>query len=280
MKKLGIILDSFSGMSNKEYEKLGFEYVNQTVIIDGEIFHEGFDGTLKDIIDKIEASQESKTSMPAIGKIVDKFEEVSKKYEHVIFLPMNAGMSSTYSVSAAAANDFKNIDVIPTKFIGHAFVYVGQKAIEMANNGKSIEEIKKYINDVSKTSSAWAIPFTLDRVIKGGRLKGVKKFILEKGKLTPRLFVTDDGVISRGVKRTFKKAVSTAIDKCIEDIGGEEKIKDYIFELIQTGNKDNVDMTSQLLKDKGIKEFNIIFASAATGAHTGKGSIGINAYKK
>ena len=280
MKKLGIILDSFSGLSKEEYEKMGFEYVNQTIIIDGEIFREGIDGTFENLQDKILNASDVKTSMPAIGIVVKKFEECESKYENVIFLPMNKGMSSTYSTAVAAAQDFKNIRVLPNKFVGHAAIYYGKKALEMAEEGVTIEAIEQYLRDASNHNETFVIPSGLDQIIKSGRLNGMKKYILQKGNFIPRLYITDEGIMTRGVKRTFNKAVDSSIDKIIEDIGDPKKINDYIWEIVHTCGEEQIELAEKLLKSKGIKKVEKVVVSAATGAYNDKGSIGINAYKK
>ena len=82
MKKLGIILDSFSGLSAKEYSDLGIEYINNTIILDGKLYKQGIDGTLEELIDLIIGASDYKTSLPSIGLVIDMFENVSKKYEN------------------------------------------------------------------------------------------------------------------------------------------------------------------------------------------------------
>lgn len=280
MKKLGILLDSFSGLSKKEYEQMGFEYVNQIVILDGEVFKEGIDGTFKDLQDKILKANDIKTSMPAIGLVVEKFEECKDKYENLIFIPMNKGMSSTYSTAAAASQDFKNIHVVANKFIGHAAIYYAKKAIEMAERGIDIKQIIQYLSDASKHTEAYVIPSAIDQIVKSGRLSGVKKFILQKGHLTPRLYISDEGIVTKGVKRSFSKAIDSSVDKVIESIGGPEKINDFIWEIVHTFGEDEIKLAEKLMNEKGIKEINKVSVSAATGAYNDKGSLGINAYKK
>lgn len=279
MKKIGIILDSFSGLSKDEYQKMGFEYINQIMILDGKEYRDGIDGTFKDLQDVIYSAKDVKSSMPPIGQVVEKFEECSKKYENTIFLPMNKGMSSTYSTSVAASGDFKNITVLANNFSGHAYVYYGLKAMEMGEQGKSLEEIIKYLEDMSKLSETYVIPHSLELIIKSGRLSGMKKFILEKGKLIPRIYLTYDGLITRGVKRTFTKAYTSAVDKIIETIGSEN-VNDFIWEVIHTFEMKTAHDAEKYIMNKGIKKVDLIPASAATGAFNTKGSIGLNVYKK
>lgn len=280
MKKLGIILDSFSGLSKAEYEKMGFEYINQTVILDGKEYKEGIDGTIVDLIDKIVAATDHKTSMPAIGLVVDKYEEVSKKYENVLFIPMPTGMSSTFSTAKMAAADFENIHVVSNRFTGHAAIEAGKVAMKMADDGKSVEEIIKYLEEVSKTSVTYVIPNNVEQLIKGGRLSGVKKFVMQKGKLIPRLYLNQDGKFeTKGIKRNFHKAVDSVIEKIIDEIGAAN-VNDYNWELIHSTGADAIKIGEDALKAHGIKGYKVFTCSAATGAHTGPGSVGYSVYKK
>ena len=278
MKKLGILLDSFTGVSKKEIEKMGMEFIYQTLIINGEVIRDGIDYTQEEIIKKLSKVIDYKTSMPAIGLFLEKIEEMKKKYEKIIFLPMNKGFSSTYSTAVAATSEMDNVYVINTKVAGHTNINVGLKCIEMANENKSIDEILKYVNHINENSHCYVIPNDLNRIVQSGRLTGVKKFILQKGKLIPKLYVTNEGFEVKGVKRSFKKALDSSIKKILEDIGNEN-IDEYKWELLWSGNEGSKKILENTYIENGIKKFESFYASCGTIGYTGTGAVGIMVYK-
>lgn len=281
MDKLGILIDSFSGYNKKEVEKLGLEYIHQTLIIDGVKYEEGVDDiSSSELIKKITLAKDFKTSMPSIGLITDKFDVLSKKYTHLLFIPMVSGMSSTFSTSVAASRDYKNVDVISNKFTGSSAPYYGQKAQKMFKEGKTINEIKKYLKEMSNFSLTWVIPQKVDKLIKSGRLTGFKKFLFEKGKLIPRLFVEETGFIVKGVKRNFVKTIHSVIRKNIDLIGGIKNAKDYHWELIHANDQNSINIAEVAFKNSGINIFSKICAAPIIVGHSGIEAIGIHCYKK
>ncbi|NQZ65763.1 MAG: DegV family protein [Mycoplasmatales bacterium] len=281
MKKLGILFDSFPGIEKKKLEKEGFEYINQILILDGNPYNEGTgEISREDLIEKTQNAIDIKTSMPPIGLIHKKFKKLSKKYDQVIFISMVEWMSSTYSVAAAASKEYSNISVLSNKFAGHSAIYYAKKASEMYKNGKSVKEILSYLSNMSKSTLTWVIPRSIEGLIKSGRLSGIKKFILEKGKLIPRLFVGDEEFVVKGVKRNFSKSIQSAIKKTIEQIGGYEKKSEYIWEILNNEDPNSVSIASKTFESLEVKEFNVVPISISTMAYTGKSSIGINVYKK
>ncbi|MCK5945911.1 MAG: DegV family protein [Mycoplasmataceae bacterium] len=280
MKKLGILLDSFSGLSKKEINKLGFEYISQTTIFDGKTYHDGVDLILKDSIELVKNAKDVKSSMPAIGLVTNKLDVMSKKYENVIYFAMNKGMSSTYSTGAAAASEFQNVTVIANKLVGLAIVEASLKMSEAMNkNGKSLKEALAMMQSISDNSYSYVIPKDVSAVIRSGRLSGVKKVIMEKAKLIPRLKVTEEGFKLDSTKRNFGKMIKSAVQKIVDKIG-KSNINKYNWELITTGDKSSDQKVKNAFEESGIKDFKTSWATIGVAAHTGIGAIGIQVWKK
>ena len=280
MKKLGILVDSFNGQSEKIINQYGCELIPQITIIDGMVIRDGVDGVLKDYFKSIHEGIDVKTSMPAIGLLEKKFKDMLTKYESVIYIPMNKYISSTFSTGKALANNYENVHVVDTKFAGKSSLYYAKKAINMVDEGQTVKEALAFIEKSSRNTYCFVIPTNLTPVINSGRLKGVKKFILQKGGLIPRLLLTDDdGWKLIGVRRGYKKAASSSIDKIISMIG-EDNINDYIWEVFYSGDETLRKYMEYVVKEKNIKVSETLWPGVSTGVHTGMSAIGINAYKK
>jgi len=281
MKKLGILLDSFSGYGQKDLKKMGIEYINQTTIVDGVSYKDGIDLELKDPkgLKIIQEGKDIKSSMPAIGLVAEKMEQMSKEYENVIYFAMNKGISSTFSTGMAAASDFDNVTVISNKMISSAQTDTSIEAMKMANKGASLEEVLKYFEEMAKDSYGFVIPKDVKGLIKSGRVSGAKKVILEKAKLIPSLLVTEDGFKVDSTKRNFSKIVKNTIEKIIESIG-KENVDKYNWEVIHTGDQTTKNKVILAFKEYEIKDYRENWASITIAAHTGIGAIGISVWKK
>jgi fatty acid-binding protein DegV len=148
MKKLGILVDSFCGLRKIEVEKLGLEYISLVIFIDGIKIQEGEKEILTEIAPKILKAKEVKTSLPTIGILKKKLEKMSKEYENVIYLPVNKGLSSTYSVAYATASKMKNVYVVNSCFAGTASIYNAKKILKKSN----LKNIKSIINQIKNNS--------------------------------------------------------------------------------------------------------------------------------
>ncbi len=171
------------------------------------MYKDGIDIILERDSAKIYAASDIKTSMPSIGSVVDTFEKMSKEYENVIYLPMNKGMSSTYSTGVAAAAAFDNVHVVENRFCGSTFIDVASKLEKMAQEGKSAKDLVSFIKKQSNATYTFVVPKDIEGLVKSGRVSGVKKVILEKAKLIPLLYVSDDGFKVDGLKRNFQKTI-------------------------------------------------------------------------
>ena len=278
MKKIAIILDSFTGLSKKEVEEMGLEYINHTAILNGKPYKEGIELELRNSFEEVKKDLNSKTSMPAIGVVIEKFEDLSERYENVIYLPMNKGFSSTFSTAYSASLEFKNIKVIATKLVAKGLCETAVKMKEMVEAGKTVDQALAFLNKVEETSYAYVIPKDVDGLIRGGRLKSAKKVIMQKGRLIPRLEVVIEGFKLSKVGRSMNKVIKSTVEKIIKTIDG--KVDDYNWEVIYTGDEETKKFVTDAFVKNGIKDFKETWASLVIAVHTGVGAIGINAWKK
>lgn len=281
MKKLGIVLDSFSGYSKKELKQMGIEYINQTTIVDGVSYKDGIDIIFKEEggFKLINEGKDIKSSMPAIGLVTEKLEAMSKQYENVIYFTMNKGISSTYSTGVAAASDLKNVHVISNKLISTAMTDASIRAIKLMKEGKTIKETLEFIQELSDTSFGVVIPKDVSGLVNSGRVVGAKKLIFEKGNLIPSLLVVEDGFKVKAIKRNFNKSVKGTVEKIIQKIG-KGNINKYNWEVIHTGDQTTKNKVVLAFKEKGINNYSENWASLTIAAHTGIGAIGISVWKK
>ncbi|MBS7727908.1 DegV family EDD domain-containing protein, partial [Vibrio cholerae] len=77
---------------------------------------------------------------------------------------------------AASMTDTK-VTVVDSQFITHALAYQVVEAAKMANEGRSLEEILKRVDEVRKNTRLYVVVDTLENLVKGGRIGKGKAFI-------------------------------------------------------------------------------------------------------
>ncbi|QCZ36617.1 DegV family protein [Mycoplasma nasistruthionis] len=265
MKKLGIILDSFSGLSKAQAQELEFGFLPLQVEIDGKIYQDGIDDNLE-ILTKIQDAKSILTSSPKLELIQSTIAEFASQYENVIYLGISSKLSSTLSHAANLALEHDNVYVVDNHFVGTQLVNAALYALRLSNNGMSVGEILQKLNKLNNESTTYLVPKTMEYLIKGGRISGVKKFILTKLSVLPVLeFSADGSVGSIGLKRTLAGAIAKATEK-VMSFNENEQMEYHLIK--------GIDQQVNQLIDKTASEYGLVFADskttpAAIAIHTG-----------
>ncbi|WP_127942597.1 DegV family protein [Mycoplasma sp. ATU-Cv-703] len=278
-KPLQIVLDSFTGYSEKKLTSLGFTFVPQLISIDEHTYQDGRDITLKQVVEKIKNAKKIHTSQVPQGLLEETFAELSKKFAHVIYIPINSGVSSTYQSAVQVSQKFPNVHIANVRLVGTALVDTASRAIDDYEKNRDIKKTLTLIESISHASHCYFAPKNLEGFIRGGRLKGTKKFILQKTGLIPRLVLRDEGIKVNGVKRSLAKNVFSSVEKIIHAIG-QAQVHDYYWEIVHTFDQDTIKIARQALEAIGVIKPIETPVPAIVAAHTGIGAIGINVWPK
>ena len=171
MKKIKIMTDSNSGITQKEGEALGVFVVPMPFTIDGKEYFEEISITQEEFFTLLEQGASVTTSQPSKSFLEGAWNELLKDYESVIYIPMSSGLSATC----------ENAKEYAKKFGGRVFVAdnlrisVPQKisvyeAVQMANDGKSVEEILCHLESTKLKYSIYLTVSVLKYLKKGGRI--------------------------------------------------------------------------------------------------------------
>lgn len=279
MKKLGVVIDSFSGISKKEAEKAGFYQLPLQIDLDGKIILDGVDQSFVDSINLIREAKVAKTSLPPVVIIEEIIEDALKKYENIVFLPISSALSGTYNLIRLKTEEYPNIHVFENNLAGTLFLDVAKKITKMVEEGKTIEDIKEFVDSFKESSITYIIPKNLDALIKGGRLTGGKKYLMTALKFIPIIKFKDRNTVS-GLKRSLRKAVQKAVEKLIKFIGGEENIPNKEFRIIHSSDPETLQIVKDVLAKNNIKPTSIDIAGGAVIVHTGYGSVAVGVSPK
>ena len=95
MSKVIIVTDSNSGITQAEAEELGVVVLPMPFYIDEQMYYEEIDLTQEQFYQKLSEGGEIKTSMPLVGDVTDKWDELLKEYDEIVHIPMSSGLSSS-----------------------------------------------------------------------------------------------------------------------------------------------------------------------------------------
>lgn len=276
-----ILTDTNSGIKLNEAKELGIEIINMPIIIDGQTFYEGVDLNDDDFYSALASGKDVTTSMPSPGVVIDKWDEILKTYDELVYIPMSSGLSSSCATAKSLAEDYNGKVVVIDNHRISATLYVSiLTAIKMANEGKTANDIREFLEADAYNSSIYIYLDTLEYLKKGGRITPAAAILGDTFRIKPILTIQGEKLDS------FLKVMGSrerGRKKLLETIKSERetRFKDYSDEVLQLGvagtylDKEEIELLKEALRDL-YPSATIYYAPLALsiGAHTGPKAFG------
>ncbi len=215
MKKIKLVTDISCDLPNEIIEKYNIDIIGLNVSFGDETFIGGVDIDNKIFYEKMDSYKElPKTSCPSPERFMKAYEGEENE---VLVLTLTSKLSATYSTAVLAKdmflqeNDSKTIEIIDTESgsVGAGLLVI--KAAELIEEGKSIKEIVKKIEELRKEIVFFGALDTLENAIKGGRISAIKGGIINA--LNFKVIIQiDEGIVkpidkARGEVKSIKKVL-------------------------------------------------------------------------
>lgn len=225
------------------------------------------------------------TSAVSVGEYQEFFKPFVDQGLQVIHVAMSSGISSTYNNACIAVKDMgaeDQVHVFDSLALSQTTGLPLFKGAEMAENGASVEEICKAIEDMIPRLDSSFIITSLDFLRHGGRCSTLAALGANILKLNP-LINMDGGSMTVGKKYRGKapKVYLDYIDDRFKD--GREEIYDKEFAFVShvLVEDDILDVCVKHLKDQyHFEKVYVNECSCVITAHGGKGAFGVFALKK
>ena len=225
MSEIVITADSTCDLSKELTDKYNIEMIPLYVVYGDKAKKDGVETNPNEIYDYVEKNGElTKTSAVPMGEYLDYFKKFSEGGKTVIHFSISSGFSSTCNNAKLAAEELENVYVVDSLNLSTGSGLLVIKARELANEGKSAEEIVEEINRLTAYADASFIICNLDYLRMGGRCSTVAAIGANILKLKPCIEVIDG-------KMTVGKKYRGTFVNCL---------KEYIRERLE-GNIDDID---------------------------------------
>lgn len=200
----------------------------------------------------------------------------------ILHLAFSSALSGSCSVAETVARELReerpdaNIFVIDSLCASLGEGLFVHKAVELKENGKSIEETAQWLE---KNKLNFCHLFTVDDLFhlhRGGRVSKATAIIGTLINVKPVLHVDNEGrLIPLNNVRGRKKALTSLVDQM------EARLKDYPLQndiiFISHGDcKEDAEFVADLIRERfGIKEFLINYICPTIGSHSGPGTVAL-----
>lgn len=217
--RIKVVTDSNSGITEQMADKLGVSVIPMPFYIDGEVYYEGLTLNQKEFFNYIENNSEVNTSQPAIGKVMELWDELLKVNDYIVYIPMSSALSGSYETAEAMAADYDGkVVVINNRRISVTQLQSVIDAVNLVNKGKSADEIKEILEARQYNASIYIVPETLDYLKKGGRVTPAVASFAKVLNIKPVLQIQGEKLDSFKKVRGMKQARRVMKEAILEDI--------------------------------------------------------------
>ena len=286
MRKVAILTDSNSGITQTEARELGVRVVPMPFYINEKLYYEDINLTQEEFYQHLSGGAKISTSMPSPGDTMEFWDRLLKEYDQIVYIPMSSGLSSSCHTAMTLAEDYEGkVFVVDNQRISVTQRMSVLTALKMAENGAEGEEIRQHLLSTAHDSSIYIMVDTLEYLKKGGRLTPAAAAVGTLLKLKPVLQIQGQKLDAFHNARSVKIAKKIMIEAVKADaehrFGGSDNC---LFHMSYTYNRKEFEKFQQeALKEfpgRSILDFHADPLSLSVSCHIGPGALAITCTKK
>ena len=283
MRKVAIMTDSNSGITQQEGKEMGIAVLPMPFIMDGETYFEDITLTQNDFYERLVGDCDISTSQPSPESVTNMFDALLKEYDEVVHIPMSSGLSGSCQTAYMLAQDYDGkVYVVNNQRISVTQRQSVLDALLLAENGKSGAQIKDILEEDKFNSSIYIMLDTLYYLKKGGRITPAAAALGTILKLKPVLTIQGEKLDAFAKARTSSQGKKMMINAIKNDIdtrfGG---VTNILLQMAYTYNEE----AALQFKEEVQQEFpdmEIVMnpLSLSVACHIGPGALAVACTKK
>ncbi len=276
MSKIIISSDSTCDLSAELKEKYGIKIIPLGVTLGTNVYRDGVDITPDDIYaHHAKTGELPKTTATNVGEGIDYFTDLTKDGDAVIHFTISSTMSSTYSNTCMAAEEFDNVYVIDAQNLSTGSGLLVVAAAEMAQSGMQAEDIVAEIEKLRPCVDASFVIDSLEYLHKGGRCSALAMMGANLLKLKPCIEVKDGSMgVGKKYRGVYGRVLTEYVEERLQNI--EDIDTTRVFVTHAGCDPEIVDAVYEQVKSKGIfKEVLLTRAGCTVSSHCGANTLGV-----
>lgn len=280
MMKTVVVTDSTAYIPKENREKLNIQMIPLNVIFGNESYEEEVEITAAEFYEEMKHRELPTTSQPSVGQFLALYEKLAVEYDAVISIHLSSGISGTFHGAVSAGEMVEGVEVFPfdseISCMVQGFYVV--EAAEMAQAGKTPQEIMARLDEMKKSVCAYFMADDLSHLQRGGRLSSAQALIGSLLQVKPLLHFENKKIVPFEKIRTRKKAMKRIVELLEEVAKSGEAYKAVIIHANrETEANDWLEELQTLLPNV---EFMVSYFGPVIGTHLGEGSMGLGWVKK
>ena len=267
--------DSTCDLSPDLLRKYKVGIVPLSVIIDGQVFHDGVDVTPRDIFRASDAGKAVRTAAVNTYEYKEFFNEQLKNADQLVHVCISSEFSTCYADACEASKDMDNVFVVDSRNLSTGSGLLVLEGAEMAEQGVDGAEIARILRERTALVDASSTVRTVDYLRRGGRCSGMEALGAKLLHIRPSIIVTD-GKMHPGEK--YRGRVEHYLKHYIEDRLADDSSIDFkrVFVTHSPSEEGMVSYAIEKIKSYGLfREVLETTAGCTICCHCGPDTLGI-----
>ena len=189
--KIRMTADSTCDLSPELIRKYNLGIAPLSVIIDGNVYHDGVDVTPRDIFRAAEAGKSIRTAAVNTFEYRELFTEQLKTCDQIVHVCISSEFSTCYNDAMEAARHFDNVSVVDSRNLSTGSGLLVLEGAEMAARGAEREEIAETLRRRAGLVDASFVVRNIDYLRRGGRCSGLEALGAKLLHIRPSIVVKD-----------------------------------------------------------------------------------------
>ena len=107
MRKIAIVTDSNSGITQDEGRKLGISVLPMPFYINDVMYLEGITLSQEDFYERLKNDESISTSQPSPAEVCGLWDNLLEEYDEIVQIPMSSGLSATCATAMGLAQEYE-----------------------------------------------------------------------------------------------------------------------------------------------------------------------------
>ena len=189
--KIRMTADSTCDLSPDLLHKYNVGIAPLSVIIDGEVFHDGVDVTPRDVFRAAEAGKSVRTAAVNTYEYREFFTEQLKTCDQLVHICISSEFSTCYSDALEASREMDNVFVVDSRNLSTGSGLLVLEGAEMAAGGMEGAEIAETLRKRTSLVDASFVVRTVDYLRRGGRCSGLEAMGAKMLHIRPSIVVRE-----------------------------------------------------------------------------------------
>ncbi len=273
--KIRISADSTCDLSPEIVRKYSIGIVPLSVIIDGQVYHDGVDVTPRDIFRASDSGKAVRTAAVNTFEYKEYFSEQLKSYDQIVHVCISSDFSTCYADACEASQGMDNVFIVDSRNLSTGSGLLVLEGAEMAEAGMDGAEIKKTLDERASLVDASFVIRTVDYLRRGGRCSGMEALGAKLLHIRPSIIV-QDGKMHPGEK--YRGRYEHYLKHYIQDVLENESDIDFkrVFITHSPSEEGLVNFAIEKVKSMGLfREVLETVAGCTVCCHCGPDTLGV-----